>query len=218
MAILEAVREWRSFGLSGNTHFGEVTLLVPLVTAAGRGGVLEEELNSVLDASTTEDAISFYQAFQLSGARVAEVKDFSLKDPSASTRLQLQEKTLLELMRLSQGHDLIAKEWSTGFKRIFELSRMLSQKVEEGGWNDGVSLTFLEALSSEPDTLVQAKFDRFKAEEVSLRAAKVLQDKYPLNQAKKLDEALLEEGINPGSTADMIGAAIFIALMKGLRL
>ncbi|MDD1736708.1 MAG: triphosphoribosyl-dephospho-CoA synthase [Methanothrix sp.] len=214
--ILDGVAAWQTWNLSSNTHFGSLVLMVPLAVAAGRPAELQEELKSVLEQSSPEDALAFYRAFSLAGARVVDVESFSLSDRNWEERLQEEEKSLLDLMRLSAGHDLIAREWSTYYQRSFSLSERLAALIEEKGLNDGVVRTYLEALAEVPDSLVQAKFGMEAACEVSRLARKALRDP-TLGQASLLDKDLLERDINPGSTADLIAASLFIALLRGLR-
>ncbi|MGC9515729.1 triphosphoribosyl-dephospho-CoA synthase [Methanocrinis sp.] len=215
--IRRAVSSWRGWGLSQNTHFGTVTLLVPLAVAAGRGGDLRGEVEGVLEETTAEDAVEFYAAFALAGARVAEVEDLSLKDPTSLNRVRSGKKTLLDLMRLSSDHDLVAREWSTGFERSFALSEHLIGKVADLGLNDGVVMTYLEALAEVPDSLVASKFGVETAKEASVRAGSILglEVEETLRLAEELDREFIEEDINPGSTADLMGAALFISLAEG---
>lgn len=215
--ILEGVKAWREWNLSSNTHFGSLVLMVPLTLAAGRPeGSLSENLVSALRETTVEDAVNFYRAFDLAGARVADVDEYSLKDAKAVEKLRQKGKTLLDLMKISAGHDLIACEWSTGYERSFRLAARLMELIEERGLNEGIVRAFLEALADEPDSLIAAKFGENKAKEVSSRAKMALKDK-TLDAARGLDEELLSEDVNPGSTADLIAAALFISLLKGIR-
>ena len=214
--ILEAVAAWRTWNLSSNTHFGSLVLMIPLAIAAGRPGELQEELKKVLDQSSAEDAIDFYRAFAQAKARVIDVERFSLSDRDWEERLHESRKSLLDLMRLSAEHDLVAREWSTYYQRSFRLAEKLAGRIEEKGLNEGVVRTYLEALAEVPDSLVQAKFGEGMAREVSRRAGAALQDP-GLGQATLLDKDLLEQDINPGSTADLIAASLFIALLRGLR-
>ncbi len=215
--IRRAVSFWRGWGLVQNTHFGTLALLVPLAKAAGRGGDLKEEVSRVLEKTTAEDAVEFYAAFNIAGARVAEVEELSLEDPQASDRVRSEGRTLLDLMRLSQGHDLVAREWSTGFERCFDLAGLLSRRISELGTNNGVVMTYLEALAEVPDSLVASKFGLERAKEASARAGSILgfEAGETLRLAEELDRKFVEEDINPGSTADLIGAALFIALVRG---
>jgi triphosphoribosyl-dephospho-CoA synthase len=217
--ILAGVQAWGSWNLHSNTHFGSLALMIPLACAAGSwmsGRDLKDELAQVLQQSSVEDAVDFYRAFLLAGARVADVNEFSLKDPDSEKRLRLDGRTLLDLMLLSQDHDLIAREWSTDFKRSFLLADRLAERICESGPNDGIVLTFLEALHEVPDSLICAKFGAEKAGQVSMRAGEAMRDP-TLETARKMDIELLDEDINPGSTADLIAASLFISLLRGLR-
>jgi triphosphoribosyl-dephospho-CoA synthase len=238
--ILEGVAAWRDWNLRSNTHFGSLVLLIPLALAAGRmaghdqgqetkqdegqkngsdDGVddgLEEELARVLRSTTVRDAIDFYRAFDLAGARVVQVDDFSLKDPDWERKLIEGNQSLLELMRLSLDHDIVAREWATDFERSFQLAGRLREMVSIYGLNDGVVRTFLEALAEVPDSLISAKFGRERAEEVSRLAADALIDS-TMNKAREMDCELLNRDMNPGSTADLIAASLFISLLRRLR-
>ncbi|HSD58424.1 MAG TPA: triphosphoribosyl-dephospho-CoA synthase [Methanotrichaceae archaeon] len=217
--ILKGVKAWSDWNISSNTHFGSLVLMVPLAIAAGRPGPLREELIAVLKGTSVEDALDFYRAFSLAGARVADVEDFSLKDPAFAEELRREDRTLLDLMCLSQGHDLIAREWATSYERSFRLAKRLEERLAGRGLrglNEGVVRTFLEALAETPDSLVWAKFGEVKAREVSLKAGLALEDG-TLEAARRLDQELLAEDINPGSTADLVAASLFISLLKGLR-
>jgi triphosphoribosyl-dephospho-CoA synthase len=214
--LLEGVQSWREWSLPGNTHFGSLVLMIPLALAAGRGGSLEEELPRVLEESTPHDALNFYRAFELAEVRVAEVERFSLRDYSSRERLLRESKSLLDLMRLSSGHDLIAMEWATSYLRCFQLAARLAEITSEYGLNRGIVRIYLEALSAQADSLVTTKFGEERSKEVSRRAKEALEDD-SLEAARLLDIELLEADINPGSTADLIAASLFIALLRGLR-
>jgi len=148
---------------------------------------------------------------------VAEVADLSLKDPASPDKIREEEKTLLDLMRLSSAHDLVAREWSSGFERSFLLARRLAEGVRELGLNDGVAIAYLEALAAVPDSLVASKFGPAKAKEASERARSILgfEVRETLRLAEELDREFVMEDINPGSTADLMASALFIALMEG---
>jgi triphosphoribosyl-dephospho-CoA synthase len=238
--ILEGVAAWGDWNLRSNTHFGSLVLLIPLVLAAGRmagheqgqetkqdesqengpddrvDDGLEEELARVLRSTTVQDALDFYRAFDLAGARVVHVDDFSLKDPDWERKLIEGNQSLLELMRLSLGHDIVAREWATDFERSFQLAGRLREMVSIYGLNDGVVRTFLEALAEVPDSLISAKFGRERAVEVSRMAVDALLDS-TLNKARKMDCELNNRDMNPGSTADLIAASLFISLLRRLR-
>ncbi|MFZ2471855.1 MAG: triphosphoribosyl-dephospho-CoA synthase [Methanothrix sp.] len=214
--ILEGVEAWKTWNLSSNTHFGSLVLMIPIAIAAGKPGELQAELADVLEKTTVTDAIDFYSAFEKAKARVVEVDSFSLNDKNWQKTVQYSGKTLLELMRLSSKHDIVAREWSTNYERSFLLADRMTEKIDRLGLNDGVVRTFLEALAEVPDSLICAKFGEEVAGQVSRQAGEALQDD-TLGKAHELDRDLLAQDINPGSTADLIAASLFISLLRGLR-
>jgi triphosphoribosyl-dephospho-CoA synthase len=214
--ILEGVEAWQTWFLSSNTHFGSLVLMIPIAIAAGKPGELHRELADVLQKTTVSDAVDFYSAFEKAKARVAEVDSFSLKDKNWEKAVRESGKTLIELMRLSSKHDIVAREWSTNYERSFLLAKRLDEQICKWGQNDGVVKTFLEALAEVPDSLICAKFGEETARQVSRRAGEALLDD-TLGKAHELDRDLRAQDINPGSTADLIAASLFISLLRGLR-
>jgi triphosphoribosyl-dephospho-CoA synthase len=103
------------------------------------------------------------------------------------------------------------------------------------GINEAIVYTFLRLLSRHRDTFIETKFDKDTADYVSARAGEIIsaweeasgniessdnitrdfEDLLPAVQ--EFDSELLKKRINPGSTADIIIAGLFIALLGGLR-
>ena len=214
--ILDGVEAWKTWNLGSNTHFGSLVLMIPIAIAAGKPDELHRELANVLEKTTVTDSIDFYSAFEMAKARVIEVDSFSLNDRNWQEAVRESGKTLLELMRLSSKHDIVAREWSTNYERSFLLAKRLEEQISRWGQNDGVVRTFLEALADVPDSLICAKFGENLARKVSERAGEALLDD-TLGKARELDEDLLAADINPGSTADLIAASLFISLLRGVK-
>ncbi|MFZ2497309.1 triphosphoribosyl-dephospho-CoA synthase [Methanosarcina sp.] len=255
--LKNAVCESSAWQRGGNTHFGAFLLLIPLSMAAGE--LLDshgkaklspedfEELaaraHAFVRKTDCEDAVEFYRAFNVAGVRVNSVEEFSLIDPESTAELREQEVTLYKLMEISRGYDLIANEWTSGFRRCLEGAKSITefmQALNSGaensvlnysgtGINDAIVYTFLKLLSRHRDTFIQTKFDEETAEYVSSRAGEILsawegssghltRDFSSLLPAvQEFDHELLNRKINPGSTADIIIAGLFIALLGGLR-
>jgi triphosphoribosyl-dephospho-CoA synthase len=192
-------------------------------------------------ATDCEDAVEFYKAFEMAGVRVNSVDEFSLGDPESTTELREQEVTLYELMEISKGYDLIANEWTLGFGRCLEGAKSIiefMQAINSGaenqvlncsgtGINEAIVYTFLKLLSRHRDTFIQTKFDIDTADYVSSRADEIISawEKPSMTRdiasllpaVQEFDHELLKKRINPGSTADIIIAGLFIALLGGLR-
>ncbi len=221
--IYEAVIESSKWQKGGNTHFGAFILLIPLVMAAGRCENIQRlkaQAQKVVRETTEEDAIELYRAFSEAKVRVKPVDDLSLGEPASIDKIRERGLTLFKLMEISSGYDMIAEEWTNGFKKSFECATSINDKVKKYSINDAVVLTFMELLSVNKDTFIQTKFDSKKAEEVSMRAKEILQKgdiEEIRDDIRSFDEILLKDGINPGSTADIILAGLFVSLFEGMR-
>lgn len=221
--IREAVVESGKWQKGGNTHFGAFILLIPLVMAAGEcknTKCLKAQVQKTVMETTVEDAVEFYMAFFEARVKVKPVDDLDLGDAGSIDKIKAQGMTLFNLMQISSSYDMIAEEWTNGFKRTFECAASIQNKLKKHGINDAVVLTFMELLSSNKDTFIQTKFDSKKAEEVSMRAKEILQKggiEEIRDDIRSFDEFLLKEGINPGSTADIIIAGLFVSLFEGMR-
>jgi triphosphoribosyl-dephospho-CoA synthase len=221
--IHEAVAESGKWQKGGNTHFGAFLLLIPLVMAAGKcenKTCLKEQVQEVVRETTVDDAIELYGAFSEEKVKVKPVDNLDLGDASSVDKLKSEGLTLYNLMEISCGYDMIAEEWINGFERTFECAASIQDKIKKHGINDAVVLTFMELLSTNKDTFIQTKFDSKKAEEVSMRAKEILQKGNMgkiRDEIRSFDEELLNEGVNPGSTADIIIAGLFVSLFEGMR-
>jgi len=207
---------------------------------------LAARAHAFVRATNCEDAVEFYRAFGHAGVRVNSVEEFDLEDPEAAADLRTQNITLYDLMDIARGYDLIANEWTSGFGRCLEGAKSIlefmqarncgAEAVTGGsvsscsgtGINEAIVYTFLKLLSRHRDTFIQTKFDIETADYVSSRAGEILSSwetsgkgardfAFILPAIKEFDSELLEKRINPGSTADIIIAGLFISLLGGLR-
>ena len=220
-AVLESAR-WQK---GGNTHFGAFILLVPLVMAGGAcddTGCLRERVARLVKETTVDDAVELYRAFSDAKVRVKPVGDLDLSDSASVDKIKDKGLTLFDMMEISAGYDIIAGEWVNGFSKTFECAHLILEKIKTHNINDAVMFSFMEMLAQNKDTFIQTKFDSKKAEEVSRRAAEILQKggedlNILRNDIHAFDRELLDEGVNPGSTADIIIAGLFVALFGGMR-
>ena len=201
--IKHAVRDTNCHS-GGNTHFGAFILLIPLVYGGDIPGAIR-----AIEKTDVSDAVAFYKAFALTSVRMNVTDDLDVHDPHTLTMIRDRDMTLLDVMRHSAANDMVAREWVTGFRLTRRGADLLRQS---GPGRQAIVNTFLTLLVSEPDTFIIKKHGATVAQETMLAAREVLDGKRSLED---FDAECIERGINPGSTADIIIASIFIALGEG---
>ncbi|KAA9398690.1 triphosphoribosyl-dephospho-CoA synthase [Haloarcula sp. CBA1130] len=202
---------------AGNTQFGALLILTPLVAAASGGRLSPSGMDAVVRETTVEDAAAFYRAFEHVDVAVDDPPDGLepldvRRGSNAIPVLRARDLTLFDVMAESADVDGVAAEWVSGFERVFEASERLLDG--SGPVADRASDVFLELLAAEPDTFIVTRQDRETAEEVQRRAQAVLDGD---EDATKLAEEFVERDINPGTTADLVAGGLFVALERGLE-
>ena len=211
----------------GNTQFGCLLLLVPLVRAAAADALTPAGVTGIVEATTVDDAVGFYRAFEQVDVAVGDPPpDAAALDvrrgSAAAPTLRDRGLTLYDLMSLSADPesgvaDGNAREWVTGFDRAFAAADQLL--AADGPIGKRTARVFIDLLAAQPDTLVATTHDAATAREVSQRAAAVAEQidhGSALTPAEELAEEFVAAGYNPGTTADLTAAALFIALEGGL--
>lgn len=188
----------------GNTHFGAFILLIPLVYGKDIPGAM-----AAISRTDTSDAVAFYKAFALTSVKMNPGDELDVNDPRSLAVIRDREMTLYDIMQHSAAHDMVAREWVTGFPLVRRGADLLKQL---GPGRQSVVDTFLTLLATEPDTFIIKKHGPGVARETMLRARDVLDGKQPV---EAFDEDCIRRDINPGSIADIIIASIYIALGEG---
>ncbi|MGB9987682.1 triphosphoribosyl-dephospho-CoA synthase [Salarchaeum japonicum] len=201
----------------GNTQFGCLLLLTPLVRAAAERGLTPESVSNVVEHTTVADAAGFYRAFDHVDVAVPDLPDdaYALdvrRGSDAVPELESRGLTLSDVMAESAPADGNAVEWTSGFPRTFAAA----DHIESG---DGLILdraadAFLFLLADEPDSLVAGQHGPETAREVSERASELLDA--PRADVAAFADDLVARGVNPGTTADITSAALFVALERGV--
>ena len=214
--VLAAVRASR--GAAGaNTNLGIALLLTPLARAALGAGPLRERLGEVLRALTVEDARGAYAAIRLAGAGgIDEPVEHDVRDEP--------RVTLREAMAAAAGRDTIAAEYLTGYAVTFDLGLPALGDALGDGLRPRVAIVevALRLLADVPDTLIARKRGAGAADRVAAGAREVLATggvrSAPGRTAlADFDASLRREGnaLNPGTTADLVTAVLFVALLEG---
>lgn len=211
----------------GNTQFGCLLLLTPLVGAAAAEGLTPETVREHCRSTTVDDAVAFYRAFEHVDVAVGDPPEDAAdldarRGSDAEPALRERELSLWDVMALSADPDeglpdTNALEWVEGFPRTFDAAGAIL--ADDGPVLDRAARCFLRQLAAEPDTLVATNHGEEAAREVRERAASTLdavERTGSLAPAEDLAEAFVAEGINPGTTADRVASALFVALERGL--
>ena len=215
--VLAAVRATRRVA-GANTNLGIALLLTPLARAALLGGPLRERAEEVLGALTLDDARSAYAAIRMAGAG-------GLDEPVEHDVRDAPTMPLRDAMATAADRDSVAAEYATGYALTFELGLpALAGALDAGlGPRSATVELYLILLAAVPDTLVARKRGRRAAERVSAGAARVLAAGGVRGDAGRaalqaFDASLRQDGnaLNPGTTADLVTAVLFVALLDGL--
>jgi triphosphoribosyl-dephospho-CoA synthase len=202
----------------GNTHFGALLLCCPLVRAAAAEDLTPGGAAAVVAGTAVADAADFYRAFEHVDVAVADPPEGLdaldvRRGADAATALRERGLSLFDVMELSAERDGVAREWVSRFERSFALADRLA--ALEGPIAERASRTYLEALAAVPDSFVAINHDAGTAREVSERAEGVLSG---AEDTREFAEELIEREVNPGTTADITAAGLFIALERGLEI
>ncbi|HUL03506.1 MAG TPA: triphosphoribosyl-dephospho-CoA synthase [Gemmatimonadales bacterium] len=214
-SAITATRRWTQ----ANTNLGIVLLLAPLARAALTMGdrPLRDAVRATLADTTIADARAVYAAIRLAapgGLGTVPAQDVS-QPPSVS---------LTEAMHHARARDAVAREYATGFAVTFDIGAPALKRARGDGlsWSDAIVETYLTLLAEQPDTHIARKLGDAAAREVQDGARTTLAAGGVRRGAGRdalgaLDRALRDPANrrNPGATADLTTAAIFVTLLDG---
>ncbi len=214
--VYEAVRDTRG-AVGNNTNLGIALLLAPLATVNPGGNYpLRTLVSEKLQRTNAEDARLVYEAIRianpggLGAAPEQDVRD----EPTV---------TLLEAMRLAADRDMVARQYANGFADVFDFGvpAFTDAFARFGCVEAAIIDSQLRWLATYPDSLIARKNGLAVAEDVQRRAAAVLQlGGIATSEGRAagvaLDRHLRSDGnkLNPGTTADLITACLFVALRE----
>jgi triphosphoribosyl-dephospho-CoA synthase len=213
--ILGCIEETRKV-VRTNTNLGIVLLLAPLASVP-LGTPLQVGVAQVLDHSTVADARDVYRAIRLAnpgGLGTAPQQDVAA-EPTMSLR---------KVMGLAQEYDRIAEQYVTNFRLVLRDSAATQLAARAAGHNNvekAIVDTQLNFLERYMDSHIIRKRGAFVAMDVKDAARQVLRAGGLDTPAGRrafctFDTSLRVDnhGRNPGTTADLIAAALFVALRE----
>ena len=213
-AVLASKKHYRS-----NTNLGIILLLAPLAKAclaASDFNDIRTKLQKTLDALTIEDAELAYEAI-----RIANPGGLGLV-----AKADIGEKPtipFLEAMAFAKERDSIAWEYATNYEITFEIGLpALKTALSRGASSpNAIVQAYLSMLSRIPDSHIARKKGIDAAEVVSLKAAQIILrggifTEKGLMGIEAFDQFLRapSQSLNPGTSADLTAAAIFLNLVS----
>ncbi len=217
--IFRAVKATRE-AVGCNTNLGILMLCAPLILAMlehnRNPGTLQARVNSVLIQASKVDTEWLFRAIQLAapGGLGQSDKYDVYEQPSVS---------LLEVMSHASDRDLIARQYATGYQDIFDFALPTFIDFLERWQNREWAITglYLSLLARYPDTHVARKFGLYKAVVTTLRAGELLKGLKKADRPEDFQSRLMQadkefkhEGINPGTTADLTVATLFVSHLE----
>ena len=214
LAVVEASRRVAP----ANTNLGIALLLAPLAKAAFDGGSLRARLGATLRALDVSDARAAYAAIRHSGASGLdeEVEHDVRSVPAVGLR---------DAMASAAERDSIASEYVTDYALTFDtgLPALVAALGDGLAVREAIVELHLRLLERAPDTLIARKRGAGAAARVSAAAREVLatggvRTAEGRRALRSFDASLREPGnaLNPGTTADLVTATLFVALVEGM--
>jgi triphosphoribosyl-dephospho-CoA synthase len=203
-----------------NTNLGIVLLLAPLAAVPRDERLTPSTMRATLAKLTADDCRQVYAAIRMAtpgGLGKVEQMDIA-DDPPAD---------LLAAMRAAAHRDLVARQYADDFRLVLEEALPLLASGKARGWSltESIIHSHLALLARYEDSLIARKCGSETAQKVSAMSGKVLDAGGPGDEAyydalADIDFWLRADGHrrNPGTTADLIAAALFAGLRDRLLL
>jgi triphosphoribosyl-dephospho-CoA synthase len=196
-----------------NTNLGIILLCAPLAAAAeAKAADLRATLARILRDLDTEDAELAFRA--IVRATPAGLGHSARHDVFAPATV-----SLLQAMAETADRDRIARQYTTNFADVFDLGLPLFEATRRR-WADAkwaTLATYLGFLAAFPDSHILRKYDAQTADGVRQTAAALLASfQAAENPAQILpellawDAALKADRVNPGTSADLTVASLFV--------
>ena len=224
--VLAAVAQTKSV-VGTNTNLGIVLLLTPLAKLVARSEVTrldQSQVKNFLEQIPKSDGKKVFQAIAL--ANPGGLGDSSQMDVHSNDA----EVDLLAAMELAKDRDAIAMQYVTGYRKIFELGVPLLVKGREifDSLTGAIIFAHVALMADQADSLIERKCGTEVARNSQALAARArdLLESDNLNDdvldsywsaVGELDFWLRSDGHrrNPGTTADLIAASLFVAVYNG---
>jgi triphosphoribosyl-dephospho-CoA synthase len=214
-AVLEAVAATQLL-VSTNTNLGMAMLFAPLAAVPRSEPLTAVTVGQVLRALSADDSKMVYEAIRLArpgGLGTVEKMDIAADPPI----------DLLAAMRAAADRDLIARQYIDDFRLVLEEALPALVAARGRGWSltDSIVHGHLSLFAQHGDSLIARKCGLETAKKAQQQAARALaagnsgEEDYFAALAD-FDFWLRSDGNrrNPGTSADLIAAALFAGLRE----
>lgn len=226
--ILAAVSQTKSV-VGTNTNLGIVLLLTPLaklVSQSNDGNLNPSAVENYLGGLPSSTGEKVFEAIRV--ANPGGLGDSSQLDVQSNENAVVD---LLAAMEIAKDRDAIAQQYVTGYRRIFEVGVPLlaqGRKIFEA-LPQAIVFAHVALMANQADSLIERKCGSEVAKNSQTIAAKandILDSNEPTQvqlesywaAVGELDFWLRSDGHrrNPGTTADLIAASLFVAIYNGI--
>jgi triphosphoribosyl-dephospho-CoA synthase len=214
LAVLKAMEATQAL-VSTNTNLGMLLLIAPLAFVPD-GENWKTGIVKSLQSLNTSDACAVYNAIRMAKpGGMGEVGEMDVAGPAPDD--------LLAAMRAAADRDSIAKQYVAEFSLVLSTAERLAALRDAGtSLTDAVVRVHVELIAEHGDSLIARKIGPAMAQRAQLfaqavlRAAQTSPEDYH-NALADFDFWLRADGNrrNPGTTADLIAAALFVGLRDG---
>jgi len=233
--IKNCVADINAWQHGGNTLLGAVILLSPIAVAAGMipatgnldAQCLRRNLKRVIESTTPKDAVNVYAAIEIANpSGLGKAPALDINDPDSVNRILHDKISLYKVFKIAEKYDTICSEWVNNYPVTFDLAypSLAKRLQEEGDPSEAIVQTFLEVLAEVPDTFIARKTGIEKSREISLKAREVLnlggiETPVGKKSLSEFDQELRKCSnlLNPGTTADILAAALALCVLEGYR-
>jgi triphosphoribosyl-dephospho-CoA synthase len=195
-----------------NTSLGTILLLAPMALALpSTDEPFGQKVSAIIQNSTPSDSQAIYQAIRLTnpgGLGKVDHQDVRNTTPPS----------ILDAMKLAASWDDVALQYTNGFEQVSQWSGRLLELLKHLPQSDAIRCLQIEILASRPDSLIVRKHGKEIGNVVQSHALAVLQSGVYSSQSYELAWAKFDgflrqnhHRMNPGTTADLIAAAVFLA-------
>ena len=209
--ILQAVAETDRW-IKNNTNLGIVMMTTPIAVAAAISDSFDdirENVKLLMGNTSVDDACDLYDAINIADAGgMGDQDEYDVASDNAKNELRENSQTMYDVLKISAPWDMLAREMTSDMPAVFEIGYPTYHELrDEKTQNEACVLTFLTIRKYGSDEAL--KISMMTRDLLNLKDSEDFMDK-----VSEFDEFLYKNKYNPGTTADLTAASIFVSYLK----